>query len=199
MSQSIGDAGHQAQRIGATMRGIVDDLSSAQPDLRLARRQLRAVIERATDLERKIMMREAAGLDAPELVHEAARTYLAQRGMGDSPTRVAAYLARTIDVCAHLSVGDHPGEPALDPGDVEALRLAVRVHGIAGAALAWFAVAYPEHAVKIDVASLDRLVTAWTAGVDGGRWPVIADVWWLRFRVKLAPDSIKKEIAKLPK
>jgi hypothetical protein len=194
----------QAQGIVATVGGTIADLSAARPDIRLARRQIRATQEKLAQLDAELAQVESTDLDASALVERVATTHRTLRGLGDSHTRAAAYLARLLDACAHLATGYSPAQPALDVEDIESIRLAVHVRGIADTVLTWFAIAYPAYAVKIDRASLDRLITAWTApfegaAVEGSKWPVIVDVWRTRIGYKLEPQSVKKEMAKLPK
>lgn len=149
-----------------------------------------------TELQADLKVRLEAGLSSDDIAAEAARTVRAMRGWTESPTRKAALLAATLTYCANLSAGLTPvGD---DPFDTEALRLAIRVQGIGTAARAQFAMMFPEDAARLDRTSMDRLVTAWTAAVEGGRWPAIAGVWKACFGVKIAPDSIQRETRKLP-
>jgi hypothetical protein len=194
---------HLAQGIGATMRQIVEDLKSPRPDVRLARDQIRSMRQDLDRLDAELALRESAGLKADDIVPRVAQTYRAMNGWGESPVRVAAYFARILTATSHLAAGHEPVGHAFDTPDIEALRVAVRTQGVAVATLSWFAIVYPEHAVRIDQRSLDNLVTAFQCGAEGrtagGRWPAIAATWKTCFGVHLSPTSIKNEIAKLPR
>lgn len=190
----------QAQLAATTMRNVTDNLSSAGAEARLARHQIAATIELLQRMDRDLeQLAECAPvLNVGALCDRVAATYRTARGIGDAPVRVAAFFARLLDTYSRLADGQTPANA--DPSEVEAIRLAVRAQGVGTAALTHFAMTYPEHARKIDRASLDRLVIAFSVeSVAGGRWPVVADVWKRRLGRHLAPVSIKNEIAKLPK
>jgi hypothetical protein len=183
------------------MRQVLNALNSDRADVQIARGQIRLMVDHLRRLDQELATRGEAGLEVREITSRVARAYRLLRGNGESDVRIAAYFARALDAMSHLAAGYD--EPNFDVADVEALRAAVRTHGVASATLAWFATTYPEYARKIDQASMDRLVTAFQVGVQvkagGGRWPTLVDVWKKRMGVHLAPVSIKNEIAKLPR
>jgi len=187
-----------AQKIGMTLRGIIDALDAPRPANALARHQLAAIRQKAKELLRDLDERDAAGLVADDIAATAARTLRALYKVGNNPTHQAARLAMGLTAATRLAVhGSAALPPEVRTGEEDAFAAVVRSFGVGQAALAFFALEYPELAVKIDRPSLDRLVIAWTSGVQGGKWPVIASVWKERFGVSLAPISVKKEMTKL--
>jgi hypothetical protein len=187
-----------AQRIGGTFRRIIDSLEGPRPVSALARHQLSAIRQRVDHLLRQLDDQEDAGEDATEIAGIAARTYRTMFQVRNNPTHQAARLAQGLSVATRLAVH---GSAALPPeartGEEDAFAAVVRAFGVGQAALAFFALEYPELAVKIDRASLDRLVLAWTSGIEGGKWPALTSVWKDRFKVSLAPVSIKNEMKNL--
>jgi hypothetical protein len=187
-----------AQRIGGTLRRIIDALDAPRPSNALARHQLAAIRQKVTELERELEVRDDAGLVADDIVATAAKTLRSLHQIDDDATHRAARLAMGLDVAAHLAVhGSATLPPEARHGDEDAFAAVVRAFGVGQAALAHFALMYPDLAVRIDRPSLDRLVIAWTTEVQGGKWPVLASVWWEVFDVRLAPLSIKNETTKL--
>jgi hypothetical protein len=188
-----------AQGFGRTIRQIVDAIESPRPANALARHQLAAIRQRVVALVRDLDARDHAGLDAPDIAEVAARTFRALHGVGESPTHKAARMAMSLDATAALAVHGPAAAPPWMRDDADAFSIVVRSLGVANAALSHFALNYPELAIRLDRASLDRLVIAWTGQVQGGRWPALAAMWRERFAVHLSADSIKVETTKLRK
>jgi hypothetical protein len=127
-------------------------------------------------------------------------------------TRVAMYLANCVEQAVVLSYGVLPAEGPEDGAlpvvrDIEdvvhytAVGLAAKVHGARNVALYLFAKIFPEHAARLDRASLDKMVTAYLAGrqsggrgAAGGRWPAVIEVCRLRLGLHVKQASVEAEL-----
>jgi hypothetical protein len=191
-----------ALRIGQDIRDVASVLGTPRAPIRLAMRSIRQMIATLERLHADLAERDRAGLtDATDIV---PRIHAASRGLWDfrlwdvksgGGVAAAVFLANCIDMAVHLDAGDPFPMPIERQ---EAMRIAVKTHGVADFSLAMFVDAYSELAARIDRTSVDRLVTAWVAQTGGGgRWSTMAAVWKERVGQSLSPDSIKHEMTKL--
>jgi hypothetical protein len=197
-----------AEQLGAKVRRLGDVLAVAdtqQRTIAMGRHQLGELRERLDVLERELHTRERDGRPADDLLLQLARI---GRAVNDEPaghTRVAVVLANCIEHAAHLAHGhvplsadraDAPPSAHFDPVAVAAVGLTARVHGVANLALALFAAIHPDYAVRLDRGAVDRLLTAWYAPSDGGRWPALVQVCRRHLGFKVDPGSVKRELAR---
>jgi hypothetical protein len=178
------------------VREVLDDLRAPDADVRMTRHQLRAMREELDRMERELEVRPNRVPAA--LVARSRRSYRELFNVGSSAIDRASFLARCLNNAVSLALGTRPEDCLLTVLEAEAVRLAASSLGVGDIALSLFAMAYPEDAAKIDRRSLDRLVTAWTAAFDGGRWPVLESVCRKRLRIQVSATAIKEQTRKYP-
>lgn len=178
------------------VREVIDDLRAPDAAIRMTRHQLRAMREELDRMERELDGGQRRV--APGLVARTRRSYRDLFNIGTSPLDKASFLARCLNNAVSLALGHRTEDCLLTTVEMEAVRLAASSLGIGDIAMTLFAMAYPEDAARIDRRSLDRLVTAWTASIEAGRWPTLEDVCRRRLRIHVPASTIRAQIQKLP-
>ena len=177
------------------VRAVVDDLRAPDAQLRMTRHQIAAMREELDRMESEL---EDGPQKPARLVQRTRRAYRELFNIGTGAVDRAAFLARCLNNAVALALGNRPEDCLLSVTEVEAVRLATSSLGIGDIAMTLFAMAYPEDAARIDRRSLDRLVTSWTASVEGGRWPTLEDVCRRRLRIDVSASAIKQHVRKSP-
>jgi hypothetical protein len=123
-------------------------------------------------------------------------------GVRDGNTFVVMILAHCAEKALRAEAGQLPQagpdpRSPMVPVDVEyyaALNLAAKRLGVVHLALHLFAESYPEHAARLDRASLDRLVSATMLERGDTRWRQAAGIAKTHLGIHVSPESLPREM-----
>lgn len=147
--------------------------------------------------------RVRSNLSTGDLLARLGRLARALLDTGSSNTSVVATLANSVHVAVQthagiaMRAGPSPRAPLaeVDHETYAALMVASQRHGIVAVALYMFAKSYPEHAARLDRASLERLVAS-VHTANASRWRAACAVARERLGIVVDPTTPKQELKK---